>query len=343
MTRVIESELDRRHRRRVPRENGTHSAVAAPARLAQAAWLRLVRRTTSRGWATARRSARGPSGRSRSCSVQGEHDEALAEHASIRQRTLGGELPTSVRTTSPSAKTAPPGGGQRRGGGRDIARKSHSGGWPSRAQLDQARGARRPPPNRITGEVHTISCRGWPSREPEDTNEQKAIIEMVRPVSSDEAENPSSAEHYGLGVKEFRDDRRAERELVLVRRNPRYGGAGARTDDLRDEVEELSRGRITISASQHALHRLVSADEGGTQEQARANASEGWATASCRRIQPCPSQALGSDGRRSRRATKDGDAYVPQRLRRWGHQTALRSGVVLRDDADRPRPNPARG
>ena len=121
----------------------------------------------------------------------------------------------------------------------------------------------------------------------EKTDEQQAIIEMVRQFV-DEQILPQ-AEHYDA-ADEFPEPIVAQmRELGLfgVTIPEEHGGMGLDLTTYAMIVEELSRGWISISRDrQHALHRLVSADE---VRHARAAGS-----GCCRRWRPARS------GRRSR-------------------------------------------
>ena len=109
----------------------------------------------------------------------------------------------------------------------------------------------------------------------ERTDEQKAIIEMVRQFV-DEQIIPQ-AEHYDA-ADEFPEPIVAQmRELGLfgVTIPEEFGGMGLDLTTYAMIVEELSRGWISISGHrQHALHRLLSADEVRHRRAARAAAAE---------------------------------------------------------------------
>ena len=96
----------------------------------------------------------------------------------------------------------------------------------------------------------------------EKTDEQKAICEMVRQFA-DEQILPN-AEHYDHedSFPEPIVEQMKELGLFGVTIPEEYGGMGLDLTTYAMIVEELSRGWISISRDrQHALHRLLPADE----------------------------------------------------------------------------------
>ena len=96
----------------------------------------------------------------------------------------------------------------------------------------------------------------------EMTDEQQAIIEMVRQFADNEI--IPHAEEYDAEDKfpEPIVEQMKELGLFGVTIPEEYGGHGARPDDLRDDRRgALARLDLDLGGRQHALHRLVPADE----------------------------------------------------------------------------------
>ena len=101
------------------------------------------------------------------------------------------------------------------------------------------------------------------SRYTETTDEQRAICEMVRQFA-DEQILPN-AEHYDHedAFPEPIVEQMKELGLFGVTIPEEYGGMGLDLTTYAMIVEELSRGWVALRDRQHALHRLISADEVG--------------------------------------------------------------------------------
>ena len=179
----------------------------------------------------------------------------------------------------------------------------------------------------------------------EKTDEQKAICEMVRQFA-DEQIIPN-AEHYDH-EDEFPEpivEQMKELGLFGVTIPEEYGGMGLDLTTYAMIVEELSRGWISISGDrQHALHRLLSADEVRHRRSRSRSYLPRMATGEIRAAFSLSEPELGSDVAAIKTTAKK------QRRRRLGDQrpkmwvtNGLRSALVfvlVRTDRETPTAAP---
>ena len=164
----------------------------------------------------------------------------------------------------------------------------------------------------------------------EKTDEQQAIVEMVRQFV-DEQIIPN-AEHYDARGRVPGADRRADEGARALRGDDPRGlrRDGARPDDLRDDRRgALARLDLDLRRDQHALHRLLPADEVRHRRAARAPAAEDGDRRAAGRVQPVRARAgLRRAGDQDVGARSVGDDYEINGQKMWV-TNGLLSGVVF--------------
>ena len=264
--------------------------------------------------------------------------------AGDHRQTHSGRLPTSVRTTSP--RPTPRAAQVSRERAPRLAATSpnvHSPPAPVAGQLHERAAAWRRCADDVAGEVHA-AMRRYPggmavetTSYTEQTDEQQAIIEMVRQFA-DEQILPN-AEHYDH-EDEFPEpivEQMKELGLFGVTIPEEYGGMGLDLTTYVMIVEELSRGWISISGviNTHFIGTYL-LQKFGTEEQKQKYLPR-MATGEIRAAFSLSEPELGSDVQAIKTSRQEGRRrhLRDQRPEDVGHQ---RPAVVARLRARQDRP-----